>query len=97
FAPTSSDVAINVVWFSSLVLSLTAVLMALLVKQWLFHYTWTTDISLTPSRTATGLRHLCLTSPSEGRVFRKTIACPSVLLIVSLSFSSRVLLYFSGP
>ncbi|KAK0183750.1 hypothetical protein F5146DRAFT_927124 [Armillaria mellea] len=51
FTPTSSDVAINVVWFSSLVLSLTAVLMALLVKQWFFHYTWTTDISLTqPAR-----------------------------------------------
>ncbi|KAK0493936.1 hypothetical protein EDD18DRAFT_378214, partial [Armillaria luteobubalina] len=46
FIPSSSDVAVNVGWFSSLVLSLTAVLMALLVKQRLFHYTWTTDISL---------------------------------------------------
>ncbi|KAK0430624.1 hypothetical protein EV421DRAFT_1721338, partial [Armillaria borealis] len=32
--PSSSNVIINVAWFSSLIFTLTAVLMAILIKQW---------------------------------------------------------------
>ncbi|PBK88283.1 hypothetical protein ARMGADRAFT_908479, partial [Armillaria gallica] len=38
YTPSSSDIAVNAAWFSSLVLALSAVLIAILVKQWLFHY-----------------------------------------------------------
>jgi hypothetical protein len=46
FEPASSDVRINALWFSSLVLSVSAALLAIIVKQWLREYmTWTTMAS----------------------------------------------------
>jgi hypothetical protein len=42
FRPAASDVRINALWLASLVLSLSAALLAILVKQWLREYmTWT--------------------------------------------------------
>ncbi|SJL04929.1 uncharacterized protein ARMOST_08300 [Armillaria ostoyae] len=38
FVPTITDVWVNGLWFTSLFLSLTAALVAVLVKQWLHHY-----------------------------------------------------------
>ncbi|KAK0196646.1 hypothetical protein F5146DRAFT_12211 [Armillaria mellea] len=38
FVPTATDVWVNGLWFSSLFLSLTTALVAVLVKQWLHHY-----------------------------------------------------------
>ncbi|KAK0441037.1 hypothetical protein EV421DRAFT_1959673 [Armillaria borealis] len=38
FAPTATDVWVNGLWFTSLFLSLTTALVAVLVKQWLHHY-----------------------------------------------------------
>ncbi|KAK0186003.1 hypothetical protein F5146DRAFT_936741, partial [Armillaria mellea] len=38
FAPTTTDVWVNGLWFTSLFLSLTTALVAVLVKQWLHHY-----------------------------------------------------------
>ncbi len=38
FAPTATDVWVNGLWFTSLCLSLTTALVAVLVKQWLHHY-----------------------------------------------------------
>ncbi len=43
YAPTSSQITINVLWFTSLVLSLSAVLLAIMVKQWLSEYSWPAD------------------------------------------------------
>ncbi len=38
FAPAATDVWVNGLWFTSLFLSLTTALVAVLVKQWLHHY-----------------------------------------------------------
>ncbi|KAK0485590.1 hypothetical protein EDD18DRAFT_1260648, partial [Armillaria luteobubalina] len=38
FTPTTTDVWVNVLWFTSLSLSLATALVAVLVKQWLHHY-----------------------------------------------------------
>ncbi|KAK0492154.1 hypothetical protein EDD18DRAFT_1026800, partial [Armillaria luteobubalina] len=38
FVPATSDVWVNGLWFTSLFLSLTTALVAVLVKQWLHHY-----------------------------------------------------------
>ncbi len=38
FVPTGTDVWVNGLWFTSLFLSLTTALVAVLVKQWLHHY-----------------------------------------------------------
>ncbi|KAK0441012.1 hypothetical protein EV421DRAFT_2057800, partial [Armillaria borealis] len=38
FVPTATDVWVNELWFTSLFLSLTTTLVAVLVKQWLHHY-----------------------------------------------------------
>ncbi|PBK83119.1 hypothetical protein ARMGADRAFT_679783 [Armillaria gallica] len=38
FVPTTTDVWVNGLWFTSLFLSLTTALVAVLVKQWLHHY-----------------------------------------------------------
>ncbi|PBK86903.1 hypothetical protein ARMGADRAFT_870595, partial [Armillaria gallica] len=38
FVPTATDVWVNGLWFTSLFLSLTTALVAVLVKQWLHHY-----------------------------------------------------------
>ncbi|KAE9403552.1 hypothetical protein BT96DRAFT_773362, partial [Gymnopus androsaceus JB14] len=42
YAPTASQVAINICWFASLILSLTAILLAIMIKQWLSEYSWPT-------------------------------------------------------
>ncbi|KAK0222752.1 hypothetical protein EDD85DRAFT_960007 [Armillaria nabsnona] len=39
FTPATTDVWVNGLWFTSLALSLTTALVAVLVKQWLHHYT----------------------------------------------------------
>ncbi len=46
FAPATTDVWVNGLWFTSLFLSLTTALVAVLVKQWLHHY-----VALPPSGT----------------------------------------------
>jgi hypothetical protein len=46
FQPASYDVRVNAIWLCSLILSLVAALLAILVKQWLREYmTWTSMIS----------------------------------------------------
>ncbi|KAF9023286.1 hypothetical protein BDZ89DRAFT_897380, partial [Hymenopellis radicata] len=39
YSPSSAQIAINVLWFSSLILSLTSILLTIMVKQWLSEYT----------------------------------------------------------
>ncbi len=92
FTPSTSNIAINTVWFSSLIIALSAVLTAILVKQWLFHYTWTNNISILPPHLAIGLRYLSLASMNKdhGHVIYHAVAFPPLLLIVSL------FLFFAG-
>ncbi|KAK0437158.1 hypothetical protein EV421DRAFT_1681104, partial [Armillaria borealis] len=90
YTPSSSDIVVNAAWFSSLVLALSAVLMAILVKQWLFHYTWrNSPISMQPPRVAMALRHLSYISLTSDVIYY-SVACPPVLLIISL------FLFFTG-
>ncbi|KAK0191886.1 hypothetical protein F5146DRAFT_928586, partial [Armillaria mellea] len=90
YTPSSSDIAINAAWFSSLVLALSAVLIAILVKQWLFHYTWiNSPIPMQTPHVAMALRQLSYTSLSSGVIYYSA-ACPSILLIISL------FLFFAG-
>ncbi|KAK0229550.1 hypothetical protein EDD85DRAFT_973310, partial [Armillaria nabsnona] len=92
FTPSASNVAINTVWFSSLILALSAVLTAILIKQWLFHYNWTNSIPALPPHLAIGLRHLSLASLTQehGQGIYHAVAFPPLLLIVSL------FLFFAG-
>ncbi|SJL16666.1 uncharacterized protein ARMOST_20195 [Armillaria ostoyae] len=84
YTPSSSNVAINAAWFSSLVLALSAVLIAILVKQWLYHYTWmNSPVSRQPPHVAMALRHLSYTSLTSGVIYYSAV-CPSLLLIISL-------------
>ncbi len=39
YSPSPAQIAINVLWFSSLILSLTSILLTIMVKQWLSEYT----------------------------------------------------------
>ncbi|PBK88279.1 hypothetical protein ARMGADRAFT_436550 [Armillaria gallica] len=90
YTPSRSDVAINAAWFSSLVLALSAVLIAILVKQWLFHYTWmNSPVSRQPPRVAMALRHLSYTGLTSGMIYYSAV-CPSLLLTISL------FLFFAG-
>ncbi len=87
---SSFDIVVNAAWFSSLVLALSAVLIAILVKQWLFHYTWrNSPIPMQPPRVAIALRHLSYTSLTSDVIYYSA-ACPSILLIISL------FLFFTG-
>ncbi|KAK0492538.1 hypothetical protein EDD18DRAFT_1058511, partial [Armillaria luteobubalina] len=90
YAPSNSDVAINAARFSSLVLALSAVLIAILVKQWLYHYSWmNSSMSEQPPRVAMALRHLSYISLTSGMIYY-SVVCPALLLIVSL------FLFFAG-
>ncbi|KAF9025267.1 hypothetical protein BDZ89DRAFT_1135572 [Hymenopellis radicata] len=54
YAPNASHIAINALWFASLVMTLHTVLMSILVKQWLAEYVWTVGSKVTsPHQTAT--------------------------------------------
>ncbi|PBK81340.1 hypothetical protein ARMGADRAFT_869001, partial [Armillaria gallica] len=89
FTPSSSNVVINVAWFSSLILALTAVLMAILVKQWLVQYSWTNGRFVPPPRLAVGLRQLHFTSLNSPFI-EGSMAYAPLLLIIAL------FLFFAG-
>ncbi len=92
FTPSASKVAINTIWFSSLIVALSAVLTAILIKQWLFHYTWTNNIPMLPPHLAIALRYLSLASLTQehGHVIYHAVAFPPLLVIISL------FLFFAG-
>ncbi|KAK0437181.1 hypothetical protein EV421DRAFT_1075943 [Armillaria borealis] len=89
FTPSSSNVVINVAWFSSLILALTAVLMAILVKQWLVQYSWTNGRFVPPPRLAVGLRQLHFTSLNSP-FMEGSMAYAPLLLTIALC------LFFAG-
>ncbi|KAK0477904.1 hypothetical protein IW261DRAFT_1400699, partial [Armillaria novae-zelandiae] len=89
FTPSSANVVINVAWFSSLILALTAVLMAILVKQWLVQYSWTNGKFVPPPRLAVGLRQLHFTSLNSPFI-EGSMAYAPLLLIIAL------FLFFTG-
>lgn len=51
YAPTASQIVINVFWFTSLILSLTAILLAIMIKQWLSEYSWPNTGSISARHT----------------------------------------------
>ncbi|KAK0215471.1 hypothetical protein IW262DRAFT_219333 [Armillaria fumosa] len=89
FTPSSSNVITNVAWFSSLILALTAVLMAILVKQWLVQYSWTNGGFVPPPRLAVGLRQLHFTNLNSPFI-EGSMAYAPLLLIIAL------FLFFAG-
>ncbi|EIN10472.1 hypothetical protein PUNSTDRAFT_63907, partial [Punctularia strigosozonata HHB-11173 SS5] len=57
YTPSTSSVRVNILWFSGLVFTLLASLLAIAVKQWLREYlVW---VSLPPSRDTVRLRQFC--------------------------------------
>ncbi len=81
FTSSSSNIVINVVWFSSLILALTAVLMALLAKQWLVEYSWMNGRFFSPPRLAVGLRQLHFTSLNSPFIEGSMTYAPLLLII----------------
>lgn len=58
FAATPLHIAINILWFSSLIITLNSALMAVTVKQWLAEYSWTIGSKVTSPHDTTILRQV---------------------------------------
>jgi hypothetical protein len=82
FTPARSDVRVNVLWFLALVLSLTAALFGLLMKQWLHEYMSWTKIS--PYEIAVGVRQFRYESLSRWRLHA---ICASLPWLVQTSLA----------
>jgi hypothetical protein len=86
FSPSSFHIAINALWFLSLVITLHSVLMAILVKQWLTEYTWTIGSKVsTPHQTAT-LRQLRFEGLTEWRIPQIITYLPTQLILAVFLF-----------
>jgi hypothetical protein len=84
FQPASSDVRINALWLASLVLSVSAALLAILVKQWLREYmTWT---FMAPGKNAVALRRYRDLGWNKWLVRRWRDAIPTLLQTALLLF-----------
>ncbi|SJL11653.1 uncharacterized protein ARMOST_15059 [Armillaria ostoyae] len=96
FTPSSSNVVINLAWFSSLILALTAVLMAILVKQYLVQYSWTNGKFVPPPRLAVGLRQLHFASLNNPFIGGSMGYAPLLLIIaLFLFFTGLVILLWT--
>ncbi|THH14030.1 hypothetical protein EW146_g6256 [Bondarzewia mesenterica] len=89
FAPSSSQIAINVLWFTSLILSLNSVLTAILVKQWLVEYTRNVGANVISPRRTVALRQLRFESLRKWRI-------PDTIDYLPLQLVVALLLFFSG-
>ncbi|KAK0452120.1 uncharacterized protein EV420DRAFT_1558947 [Desarmillaria tabescens] len=92
FTPSRSNVIINLAWFSSLILALTAVLMAILVKQWLVQYSWTNGRFVPPPRLAVGLRQLHFNSLNSPLIENSMSYAPLLLIIALFLFFAGLLI-----
>jgi hypothetical protein len=82
FAPTRSDIRVNVLWFLGLVFSLTAALFGFLIKQWLREYiSW---VEVAPYQNAVGVRQFRYDSLSRWGLHGICAGLP-VLLQISLA------------
>ncbi|KAK0227862.1 hypothetical protein IW262DRAFT_1478994 [Armillaria fumosa] len=73
FVPTAADVWVNGLWFTSLFLSLTIALVAVLVKQWLHHY-----VALPSGTPCDGVLHVNSDMPGS------TVARPALIFLIGL-------------
>lgn len=94
FRPTMSSVWINVLWLLSLLFSLTAALLGIIIKQWLREYLlW--DSVLSPSREAVLLRHIRYAAWERWKVPAIISAIPAMLEFALVLFlcGSTILLW----
>lgn len=94
FRPTVSSVWINVLWLLSLLFSLTAALLGIIIKQWLREYLlW--DSVLSPSREAVLLRHIRYAAWERWKVPAIISAIPAMLEFALVLFlcGSTILLW----
>ncbi|KAH6912462.1 hypothetical protein BKA70DRAFT_1422024 [Coprinopsis sp. MPI-PUGE-AT-0042] len=91
FSPSSLHIATNALWFSSLVITLHAVLMAILVKQWLTEYTWTIGSKVSsPHQTAT-LRQLRFEGLTTWKIPQIITYLPTQLILALFLFLGGLL------
>jgi lipoprotein signal peptidase len=84
FHPQRSDVRVNILWLVSLVISLLAALLSILVKQWLAEYmTWT---SMVPSKNTVALRQYRAQGWDRWGVRRYREAIPVLLQLALVLF-----------
>jgi hypothetical protein len=84
FQPESSDVRVNILWLVSLVASLLAALLSILVKQWLGEYmTWT---SMVPGKNTVALRQYRAQGWDRWRVRRYREMIPVLLQLALVLF-----------
>jgi hypothetical protein len=86
FSPTARDVRVNVLWFLSLVLSLSAAVLGLICKQWLRQYQ--RDASVTPQE-AIKIRRLRYGGYRQWKVLKLLELLPELL-------QTSVILFFVG-
>lgn len=87
FSPSSTDININIFWFISLILSLTAALIGIVTLQWLREHQ-RYDASLTPQRKMAVL-HMRLVSLGRWHVRRVFVGLPLLL-------QGSLILFFAG-
>lgn len=87
--PSHSQVVINVLWFSSLILSLNTAVMAILVKQWLSEYSW--DVTSVPSspRKTLAARQIRYEAMSRWRL-------PDIIGYIPVQLLAAVVLFLAG-
>jgi hypothetical protein len=96
FVASPLDIAINILWFSSLIITLNAVLMAILVKQWLAEYTWSPGSKVTPPHQVTLLRQLRFDGLTTWKIPQIISYLPSQLLLALFLFLAGVLCLLWG-
>lgn len=91
FSPSSLHIVTNALWFASLIITLHAVLMAILVKQWLTEYTWTIGSKVSsPHQTAT-LRHLRFEGLTTWKIPQIITYLPTQLILALFLFLGGLL------
>jgi hypothetical protein len=87
FNPSTSSLRINVLWFLSLVLSLSAALFGIIIKQWLREYiTW---VEVAPIQAAIGLRQFRSEGLSRWNV-------PGFVAMIPALLKTSLALFFAG-
>ncbi|KAJ7286385.1 hypothetical protein C8J57DRAFT_1028369, partial [Mycena rebaudengoi] len=80
---------INALWFSSLIISLNAVVMATLVKQWLAEYTWALESRSGSSQEILALRQVRFDGLNKWKL-------PQIIDYLPLQIIFAVFLFFAG-
>lgn len=91
FTPSSTDIALNALWFASLIIALHAILMAILVKQWLSEYTWLTGSKNPSPHQAATLRQLRFGALTSWKIPQIISYLPCQLILALLLFLAGLL------